>query len=366
MSSISSKLTFAGCLIAAVCGVTRSAEIRLRSEAVPTSTLVTLSDVAKIYAADDAEAERIGRIRLFPAPPAGQRRFLSAREVVDALRLTGENVLDHVVSGASRVTVVGPRPAAPPRAISAVDLERVKNRVRRVVGERLTPGVGNQTAERIDVVMDDPSASALVGAGGELSVVGALQDRAGEQLVTLSYDDAGVERTIQLAVHIDEPERVVVATRSLHRGAVIREGDVTLVARTHARRGTQNGFASIDSVLGMELTRAVAADRPITDSMIRRPRLVQRGDIVTVHSLGQGVRVSLEARAVEDGSAGDLIRVESLADRSAFFARVTGIQQVEVYAQARAVPASPRRTRAGHPTETANAGHSSPRAWIPR
>ena len=88
----------------------------------------------------------------------------------------------------------------------------------------------------------------------------------------------------------------------------------------------------------MELTRTAVADRPITDAMIRRPRLVLRGDVVTVHSLGRGVRVTLEARALEDGSHGDLIRVEALADRSAYFARVVGTQQVEVYARGTTVP----------------------------
>ena len=74
--------------------------------------------------------------------------------------------------------------------------------------------------------------------------------------------------------------------------------------------------------------------------------------MVTVFARASGIQVRTTARAREEGSRGDLIMVESLTDRSRYFARVTGIQEVDVYArptsaqddtQTRANPAFNRR-----------------------
>jgi hypothetical protein len=55
---------------------------------------------------------------------------------------------------------------------------------------------------------------------------------------------------------------------------------------------------------------------------------------VTVFARCPGVRVRTTGRALEDGALGDLVTIESLADRKSFFARVCGPQEVEVFAGA--------------------------------
>jgi hypothetical protein len=51
-----------------------------------------------------------------------------------------------------------------------------------------------------------------------------------------------------------------------------------------------------------------------------------------LYARSAGLRVRTTVRSREDGGVGDLIAVESLTDRAAFYARVTGIQEAEVYA----------------------------------
>jgi flagella basal body P-ring formation protein FlgA len=58
--------------------------------------------------------------------------------------------------------------------------------------------------------------------------------------------------------------------------------------------------------------------------------LVQQNDVVTVYARAAGVQVRTQARARDAGSLGDLIAVESISDRKTYFARVSGIQEVEV------------------------------------
>jgi flagella basal body P-ring formation protein FlgA len=133
------------------------------------------------------------------------------------------------------------------------------------------------------------------------------------------------------------PAAVVVAVRPLGRGDVVRASDIAL---QRSKAGPKNAatadtvFGSIESVVGLEIVRPVAAGAVMTAAVARKPVLVQRGEVVTVHAYSSGVHLKTTARSRQSGSEGDLIEVESLTDRARYFARVSGAQQVEVFAAA--------------------------------
>ena len=87
-------------------------------------------------------------------------------------------------------------------------------------------------------------------------------------------------------------------------------------------------------MIGKETTRAIAAGKPLTHDAVRPQLLVRRGEVVTVYARAAGIRIRTMARARDDGGEGELVAVETLTDRSTFFARVSGIREVEVYARA--------------------------------
>ncbi len=89
---------------------------------------------------------------------------------------------------------------------------------------------------------------------------------------------------------------------------------------------------------------------------LRPPLWVHRGDVVTVYANTAGIRIRTTARARDDGSQGELVAVESLLDRSTYYARVSGIREVEVFARARAWSARPaaRRTFSAAEHQTNN------------
>jgi len=126
---------------------------------------------------------------------------------------------------------------------------------------------------------------------------------------------------------------VVVAARTLARGSVIGPNDVRLERRA-ADDELADGFAAIEGVLGQEVTRAIPAGVLVLRDSVRPPLLVRRGEAVTVLARSPGVRVRSTARARDDGGLGDLIAVESSADRKTFLGRVSGVQEVEVYGRA--------------------------------
>src|SRR5690606_30923844 len=82
-----------------------AAEIRLRPRAESAGAMVRLGDLADVLAVDGSEVRRLEEIELFSSPQPGTRRFVRAREVIDALLLLGVNLAEHRLSGASQVEV---------------------------------------------------------------------------------------------------------------------------------------------------------------------------------------------------------------------------------------------------------------------
>ena len=91
-------------------------------------------------------------------------------------------------------------------------------------------------------------------------------------------------------------------------------------------------FYRLEDVIGQETKRALVLDQAIEHEQIRSPLLVKRGEAVAVYARAAGIQVRTTGRVTQDGGRGDLIVVESMETRERFFARVSGIHEVEIYA----------------------------------
>lgn len=97
------------------------------------------------------------------------------------------------------------------------------------------------------------------------------------------------------------------AARDLPRGAVLTPGDV---------RGEAAGL------VGQELLRPVAAGAALRPGLVAPPRLVRRGMRVAVATDGAGFALSAEAEVLDDGGAGETVRVRSLSSGRVLTARI--------------------------------------------
>jgi flagella basal body P-ring formation protein FlgA len=60
------------------------------------------------------------------------------------------------------------------------------------------------------------------------------------------------------------------------------------------------------------------------------PKLVQRNQTVTIHSLWPGVKVTASGKALADGTLGEAVLIEQPDSRERVLAKVIGPQTVEV------------------------------------
>jgi flagella basal body P-ring formation protein FlgA len=324
---------------AGLASAARAAEIRLRSDCLAAGALVTLGDVAEIFASDAAEEQGLSQLELVPAPAPGTKRYLRAREIQDMLHDRGVNLAQHRISGASLVAVGvdAVRPVAHVEAPSSrpgSDMNNMRRRVVQAIIMHLQSEAGADRPWRVELDAPEASLHQLAGTSGRIQVAGGSGDRLGRQQFELQIDTGGAVARIPVEARVSLPDAVVVASRSLPRGAIVQAGDLRLEPqKAIAGQSKRQPYYQIEEVIGKETARAIAPGQVLDNGYVRAPVLVRRGDVVTVFARAGGIRIRTEARAREDGSQGDLIAVESLANREQYFARVTAIQQVEVFAQ---------------------------------
>jgi flagella basal body P-ring formation protein FlgA len=110
----------------------------------------------------------------------------------------------------------------------------------------------------------------------------------------------------------------LVAARTIRSKAIVGPEDVYI-----KDIDTPGAYTALDDVVGMEARVALYAGRPIRSGDVGPPALVDRNQIVALTYIKGGLSISVEARALGRGGAGDVVRVMNLASRST----VSGVVQ---------------------------------------
>ncbi len=324
-------------LASVVAAQAAAAEFRVRAEAAPAGPVVALGDVADVLSNDAEQAARLRAIELFPAPAVGAQRFVRVREIQDLLLLRGVNLAEHQFSGSSQVAVRGGDRPASDNGVSAAEERKAVSRVREAVAAYLRDRLSADETFTVEVSLPAGAARLVAEHHGPLAVRGGSAPWKGNQRFEVLVGGPEGRERVEIEAQVRVAPAVVVVVRPLPRGAVIGPGDVEI--RQVEGEAAGDMFFSIDEVLGRETTRAVSANRPLLRDALRAPLLVRRGDVVTVYARSPGIQVRTTARSKDDGTTDDLIAVESFQTRKVFLARVCGVREVEVFAQAPRVEA---------------------------
>jgi flagella basal body P-ring formation protein FlgA len=269
-------------------------------------------------------------------------------------------------------------PARPAPSLDATDKDRIQQAVTTAIDQYLRDTVDRGTPWTVNVRLSSLAAERLRRAGCRFTVSGGSPPWTGSQRFVVSTQTDSGTVDVPVLAEVASPELVVVPTRAIPRGHIIRPTDVRLQPRQqNPRLGT--AATRLEDVIGKETTRALAADRPIDQRAVQSPILVRRGEAVTVIVRVANVRVVTSGRAMESGSQGELIEVQALNSRERYLAQVSGVQEVAVYPRRVQVAASAdefleQATTDQHQMRTAEplvaVGHTPANAeaggWTPR
>lgn len=107
---------------------------------------------------------------------------------------------------------------------------------------------------------------------------------------------------------------VAVAARPLVRGDVLQRDDVRML-RKDVSRISGSYVEDPSSLIGYELRQSVAANSLLYSRMLQAPKLVRRGEKVTVLAVVSGLEVRVMGEALSDGGKGQMIRVRNLSSK---------------------------------------------------
>lgn len=118
--------------------------------------------------------------------------------------------------------------------------------------------------------------------------------------------------TIYVRAQVEATRLVPVLARPLGSRSVITAADIELV-NVSAGVALNGVLLEPDQIIGMELIRPLEAGSPVKVSQLRAPKLVKRGNLVTILTGVSGLEVRMQGKALGDAAAGDLVQVTNLS-----------------------------------------------------
>ncbi len=135
--------------------------------------------------------------------------------------------------------------------------------------------------------------------------------------------------TLYISAQVIVQGQVLVTTRPLARGERLTEEHVQLVERDLASL-PRGYFDDPQPVVGQQARRHLAADTVLNPQLIEAPRLVRRGEEVTLVADSNGFAIRSRGKAMADGSSGEVIRVRSRDSKRIIEGRVLSAGVVKV------------------------------------
>ena len=126
--------------------------------------------------------------------------------------------------------------------------------------------------------------------------------------------------TLYVRGEVSATQTVPVLNGALQRGELIGKNDI-VVEKRNITQDFGGIITEMDDLIGMEARRNLQAGTPLRFADLLSPVLVERGQTVSIVSGGGGLRVSMQGKALANGSAGDRVLVANLTSGT----RVEGV-----------------------------------------
>ncbi len=131
---------------------------------------------------------------------------------------------------------------------------------------------------------------------------------------------------VYVPVRISAAVPMVVATRQLGRGELVGATDVT-ISMVELQRFRKQGFSSYEQVVGAKLKRNVRLGDVVERNDVC---VVCRNERVTIKAVKQGMTITTQGTALQDGATGDQVRVKNDNSQRIIEGIVTNIAEITI------------------------------------
>ncbi len=283
----------------------------LRANVEVTGDIVRIGDVI-----DNAGAA--GQIAIYRAPDLGTTGTLPAAQVLAALR--AHQVIGVDTRNIKQVTVT--------RLARNVDAKDIRDAVAQALEHR--SGLGE--AANLSLTFDRDVQDLRL----DSSNTGTMQPTAVRyEPRTTRFDvtfeignDSGAPTKLRFTGTAIETIEAAVLTRNVDRIELLKSSDIMIERRPKAEIG--GDAATREGAVGMQLRRAMRAGQAIKLADLTKPDLVQRDQGVTLIYQTAGLYLTTRAKALDNGTEGDVVNVVNLQSKRTVTGVVTGRGQVTI------------------------------------
>jgi flagella basal body P-ring formation protein FlgA len=296
-------LSLAAILLVGFIATGAAAEPALRSNVVVTGPAIRLGDLF-------SDAGPRAAIEIAPAPALGGRIVLDASWL--AARAQEQNLAWQPQSRYEQISIE--------RASQSVPVEAVIAELRQELGNRLPGG-------RSELTLDNTDLHLLVPAGPVPAILIDAMNfdaRSGRvtAYVTATAGDVTTER-VRVTGRVRRMLEMPVLNRLVAPGEMIAAQDVETITLP-ADRLNQSFVVGIADLVGKTPKRSLRPGEPIRPSDVQTPIVIRRGELVTIVFQSATLLLTAQAKALEDGTQGQAIRVSNTRSGKTLDATVNG------------------------------------------
>lgn len=283
--------------------------VSVKHNSVVTDATIKLKDLFDGLSRDE---ERV----LGASPRPGQEMVLNARTL---MRIAIALDLDWRPSSTADFVVIT-------RAATYIDRGMIEDILRKEVKTQGYKGKFRLLVPNIDseiILPQDMPATA------EVQHLRLYKDRDFFEATIAAPSNANPVKTIRISGKIKRMIDVPVLRQALRNGSIISKNDIELI-EIEEREVQHNMIVNADILIGMTPRRMLQQGKPILISTIESPRMIKRGDMVTMTLQSGPLTLTSRARALQDGAKGDVIRVVNMNSNRTIEAQVLAEREVVV------------------------------------
>lgn len=293
--------------------------ILLKEKAVVQGPGILLSEIAQIEGGSPEFIKLLGDINLSSAPPPIQPLILTNQFVNFKLKENRIMSSDIVLGGVTRVSVY--------LDTVIVSGNTFENIVLQYLDKVLTDEGIDHTIEFLRIPRARPAARKDLVVKMKTVSIGRLKGNFNLQVGI--YNGDRLSQTVQVPVKVRTFEEMVVASNFIPRGTIITDDHLKII--TDETTMLNSDYVSdISLLVGMEANKAINAGKPVRTADVDAPRIIKRGDFITIEVVRGGITILCNGIAKKDGRLGDIIPVVRDHNKQVLYARVDSRNKVSI------------------------------------
>lgn len=319
-------------------GNVQAAIIRLKSEAIASSSVIQLADIADVFDANPKIVAALRHCTLMPAPAAGSETQVDFATIRSRLQTHGFQLTDLEFTGASRVLVESPPDPTTVRSAERTTNRRMRlpasswqvSRAKQLLSQAVLAYLQTTNLGDVDVEVNLNAAFApqvIEGRSSGYEIRGGQPPWDAWQPMTVRFLDRDKQlQSIQIQFRALSRPMIPIASNSIPAGHLIDRQDIDF----RRAESADEVYPTVDELIGRETTRPIRRGQIIKEDFVRQVPLVRRGDIVTAIAQVGGIQVKRQLYARSDGALGERVQLSTLDRKETIEATVTAYHEATV------------------------------------